>query len=126
MLAKVGLILALCAPLAASATPPSPAAHAEIEHLLSYLERSNCEFYRNGNWYRAAAARSHIEKKYTYLLNKGQVANAEQFIERAASESSVSSKPYVVRCADATPIASSQWFTEELRRHRAAQAAQRK
>jgi len=114
------LCIALCliglAP--AQAIEPPAAARAEIEHLLIYLEHSHCEFYRNGSWYDAAAARTHLDKKYAYLLDKGLVTRTEDFIARAGTQSSVSSKPYLVRCAGAAPVKSAQWFADELRRYR--------
>jgi hypothetical protein len=99
--------------------PPAPAP-AEIRHLLSYLDHSNCQFYRNGSWHNAHEARSHIEKKYQYLLERGQIGNAEEFIERAAAGSSVTGAPYEVKCNASAPIPSAQWLKEELLRYRKA------
>ena len=90
----------------------------EIVHLLAYLEDSNCEFNRNGTWYSTYKAVKHIEKKYRYYMKKGLINSAEQFIDRAASQSSMSGKPYLVRCGNSRPVESSTWFTEELKRFR--------
>ena len=90
----------------------------EIVHLLAYLEDSNCEFNRNGTWYSTYKAVKHIEKKYRYYMKKGQINSAEQFIDRAASRSSMSGKSYLVRCGNSRPVESSTWFTEELKRFR--------
>lgn len=113
----IGLLIGLlaCGVLAAA---PSARAQREINHLLDHLERSGCEFYRNGDWYSAKDAHAHIEKKYSYLLEKGLVANAEDFIQRAASQSSMSGKPYMVRCDGAAPMPSARWFLDELLRFR--------
>ncbi|PWT73037.1 MAG: hypothetical protein C5B46_06000 [Proteobacteria bacterium] len=100
------------------AAEPNASAKTEIEHLLDYLGRSGCEFNRNGRWYSAAEARAHIAKKYAYLLDKGWVSTAEEFIARAATESSVSGKPYQVRCGGAATVPSGQWMQEELKRYR--------
>ncbi|MGH8631807.1 MAG: DUF5329 domain-containing protein [Burkholderiales bacterium] len=99
---------------------PSPIARAEIDHLLSHLAASGCEFYRNGRWHPASQAREHLQRKYEYLLKKDLVDTAEQFIERAASESSRSGEAYRVRCAGGAPVASGEWLTDALRRYRAA------
>lgn len=115
----------LVAPLLASvafAAAPTPAARAEIDHLLGHLERSGCDFARNGRWYPARDARAHLERKYRYLLDKGLVATAEDFIARAGSESSMSGKPYQVRCGAAAPVPSGEWLAGELRRYRDARA----
>jgi hypothetical protein len=90
----------------------------EIRHLFDHLQNSSCEFNRNGKWYTAEEAVAHIHHKYQYLLKKGLIDSTEQFIDRAASESSLSGKPYMVRCGASEPIKSSDWFHEELRRFR--------
>ncbi|MCB2166672.1 MAG: DUF5329 domain-containing protein [Deltaproteobacteria bacterium] len=90
----------------------------EIRHLFDHLENSPCEFNRNGKWYTAEEAAAHIHQKYQYLLKKGLIDSTEQFIDRAASESSLSGKPYMVRCGASEPIKSSIWFKNELGRFR--------
>jgi Family of unknown function (DUF5329) len=100
------------------AAEPPATAQAEIEHLLRYLEQSGCEFFRNGRWHRATDARGHLDRKYRYLVERGLVSSAEDFIARAGSESSVSGRPYQVRCGTAAPVPSARWLTDELRRHR--------
>ena len=90
----------------------------EITHLIAYLENSGCQFNRNGSWHEAKNASAHINKKYRYLLEKNLVSSAETFIERAASESSMSGKPYQVRCNGSEPVASAQWFKSELANYR--------
>lgn len=86
----------------------------EIEHLFTHLEKSGCEFNRNGSWYTASEATAHLKKKYDYLVKKDMIADAESFIDKAASESSISGKSYQVKC-DGKPIVNSkEWFSEEL------------
>ena len=87
-------------------------------HLFEYLKQSNCEFNRNGSWYSSDDAVKHLASKYRYLLKKGLTKTAEQFIERTASQSSMSGKSYWVRCGDSQPVQTSEWFTEELKRFR--------
>jgi hypothetical protein len=103
-------------PPGALPTPPEAAAR-EIEYLLGYLGASGCEFYRNGKWFASEKASEHLRKKYDYLVKKKLVASAEQFIERAGTESSQSGKPYRVRC-DGQETPSAAWLSEELRRYR--------
>jgi hypothetical protein len=86
----------------------------EIQHLFDHLKNSDCEFNRNGKWYNAEKAKKHINKKYQYLIKKGLINSTEQFIDRAASESSMSGKPYVIKCGESEPIKSSVWFKREL------------
>ena len=92
-----------CAVAACFAAPP-PAARAEIDGLLSRLETSSCEFNRNGTWHSATEAKSHLLVKLKYLEDRGAVDSAEQFIELAASKSSMSGQPYLVRCANSAPV----------------------
>jgi hypothetical protein len=98
---------------------PDETTRAEIAHLLKFLESSGCQFQRNGSWYASARAASHLNQKYEYLLKKGLVTNAESFIERAATESSMSGKPYSVKCGAAAAVASASWLHTELANFRA-------
>jgi Spy/CpxP family protein refolding chaperone len=116
------LIAAMVCFVAMSAhSAESPAAtKQEIQHLLSHLENSGCQFFRNGTWYDGKAATAHLQQKYQYLLDKGMLSNAESFIEKGASESSMSGKPYLVKCgADAKPVESAVWLKSELAKYRA-------
>jgi hypothetical protein len=112
------LLLWLLLSLPALAATPDAAAGAEIGYLLAYLEQSGCEFYRNGKWYSSPEARDHLDGKYQYLLRKGWVSTAEEFIARAATGSSASGKPYQVKCPGSAAVPSAQWLDEELRRYR--------
>ncbi len=110
--------IGLLASVGVAAAEPNASTRAEIDHLLQHLATSKCEFYRNGSWYNGADARAHLEQKYHYLLNRGKISKAEDFIKDAATESSMSGKPYQVRCANAMPVPSAEWLTTELRRYR--------
>jgi hypothetical protein len=117
---------AAAAVLALLATPPvfaQPDARArdEIHHLLDYLAHSGCQFNRNGSWYDAPAARDHLQEKYEYLVKRDLAPNAQAFIDRAASKSSMSGKAYEVRCGNAAAVPSGSWLGAELARYRAAQ-----
>jgi hypothetical protein len=116
----LGLLLSLLPLLGAA---PSSTTRAEIQHLLVYLENSGCQFYRNGTWHSAPDARAHLTKKYQYLLDKGLIKSAEDFVQRVAAESSMSGKPYQVRCGAGAPVTSAQWLSEELARYRGDQTA---
>lgn len=96
----------------------------EIEHLFSFLENSGCQFNRNGSWYSASEAVAHIRKKYTYLVGKKMLTDTESFIEKAASESSLSGKAYLVKCEGRPEITSAIWFMQELEMYRAARKSQ--
>lgn len=105
--------LAGLAGLAHGAPPPAPV-QAEIDALLAALQSSGCEFQRNGRWHAAAEARAHLQKKRDYLEGRGAIGSAEDFIALAASESSMSGRPYRVRCAGAEAVDSRGWLLQRL------------
>jgi len=86
----------------------------EIDQLFSTLESSNCEFNRNGSWYGAQQASTHLRKKHDYLLKRNLITTAETFIELAATKSSMSGTFYFVRCAKGQQLPSKAWFIERL------------
>lgn len=103
---------------AATAAPPTQAER-EIEGLIAGLASSDCQFERNGTWYGAAEAEAHLRSKYEWLRKRGLADSAEQFIERGASESSISGENYRVRCPDKPVTESGIWFRALLTRQRA-------
>ena len=119
MLRVVTLLPVCLAAAVCAAAPLSPAAQAEIDGLMSRLETSGCEVNRNGTWYPAAEARSHLLRKLKYLEDRGAVQSAEQFIELAASKSSLSGHAYLIKCKGDPPIETGVWLTAELRALRA-------
>jgi hypothetical protein len=103
----------------ATAGHANPTTQREVGQLLDFVAQSNCQFNRNGSWYDAKKARVHLQEKYDYLDQRGKVPNAEAFIDLAASKSSMSGKPYQVRCGDAPVMPSATWLSTELKRLRA-------
>jgi len=101
---------------------PKQTAKAEIEHLFTYLKSSGCKFNRNGTWYSAGDAVNHLETKYNYLLDKGLIVTAQSFVERGATKSSMSGKPYLVQCGSSEAVESAAWFMAELARYRGGNA----
>lgn len=95
----------------------APQAAREIQGLLDFVERSECRFVRNGTEYPAPQAREHLEKKLNYLEGKNLVSSAEDFIDLAATKSSMSGKAYEVRCPAGSQPASA-WLKTELQRQR--------
>jgi hypothetical protein len=118
-------LLAIGFAAAGNAASLSPAARAEIDALLSRLEASSCTFNRNGTWYPAAEAKSHLLRKLKYLEDSGAVQSTEQFIERAASSSSTTGQPYLVKCGSGAPVQSGTWLLSQLQVMRASGRAGR-
>ncbi|RVD79556.1 DUF5329 domain-containing protein [Pseudomonas koreensis] len=96
-------------------TPPQTAQ--EIKGLLDFVEHSECRFVRNGSEYPGPRARAHLEKKLNYLEGINRVNSAEDFIDLAATKSSVSGRAYEVRCQEGVEPAST-WLKRELQRQR--------
>jgi len=102
----------------ARAAPPA-IAQTEIRYLLGFIEGSGCEFYRNGSWYDSKQAQAHLRYKYEMLEAEDRIHTAEDFIEKAATQSSLSGRPYQVRCRGGEAVTSNQWLREVLARYRA-------
>lgn len=113
----VPLIAGLLLMPVARAEPPLNV-QIEVNFLLGYVEGSGCEFYRNGTWSDSKAAQAHLRDKYKYLMARNLINSTEDFIERAATESSFTGQPYQVRCNGGAIVPSNQWLRYELVRFR--------
>ncbi|MHC8410932.1 YfeK family protein [Pseudomonas sp. Hz4] len=95
----------------------TPQVTQEIKDLLDFVEHSECQFVRNGSEFPGPRARVHLEKKLNYLEGKNRVSSAEDFIDLAATKSSMSGRAYEVRCPEGVQPAST-WLKKELQRQR--------
>lgn len=113
----VTVAIALLAILVSCQVPATPQANQEIKRLLDFVEHSSCTFVRNGTEYPGPRARAHLEQKLHYLESQNRVKTAEDFIDLAASRSSMSGRAYQVRCPGGVEPANS-WLNKELQRQR--------
>ena len=111
------LAVVLLASASGATAAPDASARGEIAGLMQALSTSGCQFKRNGNWHDAQEARTHLQRKYDYLLKKDKVDTAEQFIRRAATRSSMSGNAYRVKCIGVEQDSAS-WFDAQLQRIR--------
>ena len=118
LLAMLGAAL----PGLAQAQASPPRVKAEIVALLSRLEASGCQFNRNGTWYPGAEAKAHLNRKFVYIDARSGASSAEQFIDQAATRSSMSGQAYLVQCGAAAPVESNAWLKAQLAMLRKAQA----
>jgi hypothetical protein len=119
LLRRWAAIAVVMSPLCTAAfAAPGTNTQAEVAHLLDYVATPGCQFNRNGSWYDGASARKHLQDKYDYLVKRDMAPDAEAFITRAASSSSMSGKAYLVKCGNAAPVQSGPWLTQELQRFR--------
>ena len=107
--------LAAFALFAAGALAAAPGPRQEVDALLERLAQSGCRFHRNGEWYGAQKAREHLADKFAYLERWSTLESAEQFIEKAASGSSVSGQRYLVQCGKSEPVPSAEWLKAQLK-----------
>jgi hypothetical protein len=112
-----GLVLALGPFSFARASPPA-IAQTEINYLLEYVARSGCQFYRNGKWYDSKQAEAHLRRKYDALAAANRIRSAEDFIEQAATKSSLSGEGYAIRCDSDSVMATNDWLRDALAKHR--------
>lgn len=97
----------------AQAAPPAIAVN-EINYLLGFIERSGCKFYRNGSWYDSHRAQSHLRDKYNYLAAHDHIKTTDDFIEQAATRSSMSGEQYQIQCDAGPAVPSNLWLRTAL------------
>jgi len=115
-LMTAGAITALLAAHAAPSRPDLP--RTKSRPCLPAMEKSGCEFYRNGSWHTATDGRAHLARKLAEVEKRHPPRapmNSSRWSPRA---SSISGEPYRVRCPGVAPIASAVWFRQTLERSR--------
>ena len=108
------LLFAVLVSARAHAEARTTTTRSEISALLRALGASQCDFFRNGTWYDSAKAEDHLKRKLDYFERKGLLSTADTFIDDAASRSSMSGKPYQVRCPGQPVQTSAEWLTRKL------------
>ncbi|VAW98128.1 hypothetical protein MNBD_GAMMA21-2597 [hydrothermal vent metagenome] len=88
----------------------------EVKHLLSFVRDSGCIINRNGSEYPSAKGVKHIQRKYDYF--RDDIKSTEDFIELAATKSTMSGKYYTVTCPGKEKIKTQDWLLTELKRFR--------
>jgi hypothetical protein len=101
----------------ALAAPPATTVD-EINYLLGFIGRSGCKFYRNGSWYDSHRAQSHLRNKYDYLAARDRIKTADDFIEQAATRSSMSGEEYQIQCEPGPAVPSNRWLRTALSGYR--------
>ena len=103
--------VALVLPFSASANNND-----EINHLLNFVENTECIYIRNGNEHKGPEARTHIQKKYDYYHD--DIKSAEDFIKYSATKSLLSGSRYKVDCPNEKQQFSDDWLLSELKMYR--------
>ena len=112
------LSLLVVSPCPSSAEDLAETERHTIEALIaSVAALGDATFIRNGKSYDAASAARFLREKWE--SREDEVRTAEDFIERVASFSSTTSKPYRIRFADGREIPSADYLRAELAKIRA-------
>ncbi|MEX0964449.1 MAG: DUF5329 domain-containing protein [Pseudohongiellaceae bacterium] len=111
-LALSGLFFAIAICSVEAQVTAQVTAEVEIHALIQAVEESGCEFERNGRRYDALEAADHMRLKYRRA--KRYADSAEKFIDRLASKSSISGKPYLIVCATSGEHEAKEWLEAEL------------
>ena len=98
------------------ATAAEQTAEREIEFLLTSVGKSECVFVRNGKRHSADEAESHLRLKYGKTSK--HIDDANEFIEKLASQSSWTGKTYTIDCPGADPQPSRDWLMARLQTYR--------
>jgi hypothetical protein len=92
----------------------------KIESLLSNVEKLEAVFIRNGKEYPPKEAADHLRSKLKAAQNSIFAPSkdkwtAKLFIEKVASKSSSSGKPYQIKFADGKIVNAGEWLTQKLK-----------
>src|SRR5204862_4405897 len=79
-----------------------------IKKLLKAVETSEAKFIRNGDEHTGKAAAEHMRKKWDHFKKK--IKTPEDFIEKCATKSELSDKPYKIKTADEKIVESKDWM----------------
>jgi len=90
---------------------PPPSEIKRIDRLIELIAASDFIFIRNEKEYTAAEAAKHLRDKYE--LRGPDVHSVQDFIEKIASRSSLSGKPYLIRFPDGKTIKTGVWLDEK-------------
>lgn len=108
-------ICGLAGSAVSSAAAPPPHEQTRIDKLIRHVEtQKGMTFIRNGTEYSCDDAARFLRRKMDSMGT--DVTTAREFIDRIASKSSMSGKPYHVRFSDGRLIPAAQFLGEELKR----------
>ena len=113
VLGPVFFVSVALAPVRAEETPAAETQ--KIEALVTHLEGlTDAKFVRNGSEYGAKDAAKFLRGKWK--AHKADIETAMDFVEKVASVSSTSGKPYLIRFADGTEVKSGEYLKAELKK----------
>jgi len=109
----VSILVTTCISLTAAQTAPAP----EKEKIEALIERvgqlKDVKIIRNGWSYEPATAARFLRGKW--VANDAEIKTARDFIDKVASISGTSGKPYLIRFKDGRELPSREFLLAELR-----------
>ena len=113
LLASAAALGSMASGVALAAPPPME--QARIDRLIHHVELQNgLVFIRNGREYSCEQAAKFLRGKME-SMGTG-VSTAREFIERIATRSSTSGKPYQIRLANGTLLPAGQYLIDKIKR----------
>ena len=92
--------------------------NATIERLLKTVEKSDAVFIRNGDEHTGKEASEHMRRKYEHF--KKSIKTPEDFIEKCATKSELSDKPYQIKTSEGKVVPAKDWMLALLEQDRKA------
>jgi len=105
-----GVMIVLALPTLAHAQG-GPNASDAIAFLIERVGGSGCRFVRNGEEHPSGDAANHLRRKLASIRRE---LSPEQFIEHVASKSSMSGRPYTIRCDGRPEVTAGEWLRHAL------------
>jgi hypothetical protein len=106
------MLVLLPQPRLPAAEPPLSETQ-KIERLIAHVgQLEKAKFVRNGVEYDAASAAKFMRAKWEAM--GADIKTAAEFIEKIASKSSTTGKPYLIRFTDGKERKSGEYLTEQL------------
>ena len=109
------LCVALSLPALVSAQSLPSAEKHKIESLISFVAQAKeAKFVRNGSEYSSTNAATFLRRKWQ--ANVAEVRSARDFVEKVASFSGTSGRPYLIRYKDGRELSTHDYLLAELKR----------
>lgn len=114
-LVLTGLVCTLMAAVGLSVAAPSAHEQSRIDRLIRYVEsQKSIVFIRNGTEYGCDEAARFLRSKMDTM--GADVTSARDFIDRIASRSSTTGRPYQVKLSDGHVMPAAEFLSNELKR----------
>lgn len=110
--AVLSLLLLISVPAAVTSLPADETQ--KIEVLIQHVnDLRDATFIRNGSTYNSKSAATFLRRKWQ--ANQSEVKTARDFVDRVASISGTSGKPYLIRFKDGKEVHSREFLLAKLK-----------